>query len=118
MELRQLVSPILIYLDYVFTIFASFPANKKAPVVFFIAEDLWGIFKGGRLFVPNDVSPTVDLNCSSSLFSFWRNDEIDKFVFFKQADILRSKIITIHKNKLIELNERALTKHYETLCHI
>ena len=106
MELRQLVNPIIIYLNYMPSIIITFPAKSKVPVAFFIAEGLRAIFEGRGLFVPNYVSPPVNLNSSSSVFSFWSYDKVDEDVFFKQSDILGSKIITIHKNKLdsIRLN--------------
>ena len=102
-ELRQLVSPLLVYLNYVFSIVAAYPAKSKVPIAFFITEDFRGVFKGRRLFVPNYVSPSVDLNCSSSVISVWCDDKVDEVVFLKQSDILGSKIITIHKNKLVSI---------------
>ena len=100
-ELRQLVSPLFVYLNYVFSIVAAYPAKSKVPIAFFIAEDFRLVFKGRRLFVPNYVSPSVDLNCSSSVIFVWSNDKVDKVVFLKQSDILGCKIITIHKKKLV-----------------
>ena len=103
MELSQLVSSLLIYLNYVLSIVVTFPAKSKIPVTFHIAEGLRSIFEGCRLFVPNYVSPPVNLNCSSSVFSFRGDDKVDEVVFFKQTDILGSKIVTIHNNKLVSI---------------